>query len=66
MLLYKKVKEDLKSKESDKQIFNVYCRSKFKKIISYKDPQNELGKLKKEGILTYDKNTFILKENFHE
>ena len=27
---------------------------------------NELGKLKKEGILTYDKNTFILKENFHE
>jgi len=36
MLLYKKVKEDLKSKESDKQIFNVYCRSKFKEIISYK------------------------------
>ena len=36
MLLYKKVKEDLKSKESDKQIFNIYCRSKFKEIISYK------------------------------
>lgn len=36
MLLYKKGKEDLKSKESDKQIFNIYCRSKFKEIISYK------------------------------
>ena len=30
------VKEDLKSKESDKQIFDIYCRSKFKEIISYK------------------------------
>lgn len=27
---------------------------------------NELGKLKKEGILDYNKNTFLLKENFHE
>ena len=27
---------------------------------------NELGKLKKEGILDYNKNAFILKENFHE
>ena len=27
---------------------------------------SELGKLKKEGILDYNKNTFLLKENFHE
>lgn len=27
---------------------------------------SELGKLRKEGILDYNKNTFLLKENFHE
>lgn len=26
----------------------------------------ELGKLKREGILDYKKNTFLLKEDFHE
>lgn len=31
--IYKKVKEDLNKKESDKQIFTIYCISRFKKII---------------------------------
>lgn len=34
--LYQKVKDDIKAKESDKQIFNMYCRERFKKIISDK------------------------------
>ena len=36
MRLYQKVKDDLKAKESDKQIFNMYCRERFRKIISDK------------------------------
>lgn len=34
--LYQKVKDDIKAKESDKQIFNMYCRERFRKIISDK------------------------------
>ena len=36
MRLYQKVKDDIKAKESDKQIFNMYCRERFRKIISDK------------------------------
>ena len=34
---YKKIKDDLKIKESEQEIFNIYCRIKFSKIFS--DPQ---------------------------
>ena len=36
MRLYQKVKDDIKAKDSDKQIFNMYCRERFRKIISDK------------------------------
>lgn len=36
MSVYRKVKDDLKSKESDKQLFNIYCRKKFNSIIADK------------------------------
>ena len=29
---YKKIKDDLKIKESEQEIFNIYCRAKFSKI----------------------------------
>lgn len=32
--LYKQMKKDLKAKESDKQLFNIYCSARIKEIIS--------------------------------